>query len=543
MLPSGCKRVEYIESTGSQYIDTEFKPNQNTRVIIDYQITNAQTIPLFGARNGSTNREFEMFAYADDRGMQDGYGSSQDYVTSSPNLNRTTIDKNKNVTTSSDGSVNKTHAAQTFQCSYNMYLFQMNNGGQIYNASYGSRCYSCQIYDNGTLIRDYIPYIDENGDANLWDDVNEATAKKVGTFIAGPEVATGKPVGFVQLQYIVSDGSQYIDTEFKPNQNTRLVMDFYNTGDYSGMTTGLCPLLGARNGSSSAVFAMWIGNTSYPHYGNVAYNKNGGFTTDIDRRLIYDFNKNIATIGSDSIACASATFSTSYNLCLLTINNYGTIEGRRASGRLYSCQIYDNGTLVRDYIPYSDESGAVGMWDNVSDQPASKFGTFIAGPEAVPQLPQLITDRTQNDVEKAKRIRANLASGEALTDAELAAYFAGLRGCYNASDMNRVGNAVRYIAYRLNAERYGVVVYPRTRWTMEDIVRKSDWKAYLDEVQKLRYVLTLLPTTPEITDAMYDGIGYTEANHIEQILVDLDTLITRMIAGFYYSGELFAGEV
>lgn len=349
MLPSGCKRVEYIESTGSQYIDTEFKPNQDTRVIIDYQITTAQTIPLFGARNGSTNREFEMFAYADGKGIQDGYGSSQDYVTSSPNLNRTTIDKNKNVTTSSDGSVNKTHAAQTFQCSYNMYLFQMNNGGQIYNASYGSRCYSCQIYDNGTLIRDYIPYIDENGDANLWDNVNESPAKKVGTFVAGPEV--------------------------------------------------------------------------------------------------------------------------------------------------------------------------------------------------VPQLPQLITDRTQNDVEEAKRIRAKLASGEVLTDAESAAYFAGLRGCYNASDMNRVGNAVRYIADRLNAEGYGVVVHPRIGWTMKDIVRKSDWKAYLDEVQKLRYVLTLLPTTPEITDAMYDGIDHIEANHIEQILVDLDTLITRMIAGFYYSGELFAGEV
>ena len=188
MLPQGFTRVEWIESTGTQYIDTGFKPNQDTRVIIDYQITTAQTIPLFGARNGSTNREFEMFAYADNRGMQDGYGSSQDYVTSSPNLNRTTIDKNKNVTTSSDGSVNKTHAAQTFQCSYNMYLFQMNNGGQIYNASYGSRCYSCQIYDNGTLVRDYIPCIDENGDANLWDDVNETLAEKVGTFIAGPAI-------------------------------------------------------------------------------------------------------------------------------------------------------------------------------------------------------------------------------------------------------------------------------------------------------------------------------------------------------------------
>jgi hypothetical protein len=187
MLPQGFTRVEYIESTGTQYIDTGFKPNQNTRVIIDYQITTAQTIPLFGARNGSTNREFEMFAYADNRGMQDGYGSSQDYVTSSPNLNRTTIDKNKNVTTSSDGSVNKTHAAQTFQCSYNMYLFQMNNGGQIYNASYGSRCYSCQIYDNGTLVRDYIPCQTDTGAVGLYDMTTATFYGNDGTgeFLAG----------------------------------------------------------------------------------------------------------------------------------------------------------------------------------------------------------------------------------------------------------------------------------------------------------------------------------------------------------------------
>lgn len=156
---------------------------------------------------------------------------------------------------------------------------------------------------------------------------------------------------------------------------------------------------------------------------------------------------------------------------------------------------------------------------------------------------QLITDRTQADVEEAKRIRNKLLEGKPLTEEESAAYLAGMRGAYNASDMNRVGNAVQYIAGRLAAERYGVYVNPRIGWTMNDLVRQADWNAYLDDVRHLRGILTLLPTTPEITDAMYDGIGYIEANHIEQILVDLDMLITRMIAGYIYSGEVFAGEV
>ena len=33
-LPSGYKRLEYIQSSGTQYIDTGFKHNQNTRVVM-----------------------------------------------------------------------------------------------------------------------------------------------------------------------------------------------------------------------------------------------------------------------------------------------------------------------------------------------------------------------------------------------------------------------------------------------------------------------------------------------------------------------------
>lgn len=156
----------------------------------------------------------------------------------------------------------------------------------------------------------------------------------------------------------------------------------------------------------------------------------------------------------------------------------------------------------------------------------------------------LITDRTAADVAEAKRLRDKLIAGEALTDEESARYFAGLRGAYNASDMNRVGAAVRYVAERLNAEGYGAYVSPKTDWQMEDIVRQSDWNKYLDEVRHLRRKLTLMRTTPQITDGMYSGLkSYAEANAIEQILVDLDWMLTNIIRNYIYAGEVFAGEV
>lgn len=51
--------------------------------------------------------------------------------------------------------------------------------------------YSCQIYDNGTLIRDYIPCQTTAGEIGLWDDANSVFYGNAGTgaFSAGPVVA------------------------------------------------------------------------------------------------------------------------------------------------------------------------------------------------------------------------------------------------------------------------------------------------------------------------------------------------------------------
>lgn len=192
------------------------------------------------------------------------------------------------------------------------------------------------------------------------------------------------PLGYFELTYIQSTGTQYIDTGFKPNQDTRLVLDFENTGDYSSMTTGLCPLFGARNASaasSASAFGLWIGSKSFPHYGNVAYNANGNFTVDLNARLTYEMNKNVVSIGSKVITCSSATFTTNYNLCLLTFNNYGTIETRRASGKLWSAKIYDNGTLIRDFVPCKTADDEVGLYDLVNDVFYANKGTgeFVSG--------------------------------------------------------------------------------------------------------------------------------------------------------------------
>lgn len=134
-------------------------------------------------------------------------------------------------------------------------------------------------------------------------------------------------------------------------------------------------------------------------------------------------------------------------------------------------------------------------------------------------LLNLITDRTRADVENE-------------TD----------KGFYNASDLNRVGAAVQYVAERFAAQGYAVAVSPKKDWLASDIPTASELETYRQNIATLRGQIAVMPTTPEAPDSMA-GLTYTEANNIEQILLDLDTLLTNAALAWYQSGELFAGEV
>lgn len=113
---------------------------------------------------------------------------------------------------------------------------------------------------------------------------------------------------------------------------------------------------------------------------------------------------------------------------------------------------------------------------------------------------------------------------------------------YNASDLNRVGAAVQYVAERFAAQGYTVAVSPKKDWLASDIPTASELETYRQNIATLRALIAVMPTTPKAPDSMA-GLTYTEANSIEQILLDFDTLLTNAALAWYQSGELYAGEV
>ena len=187
-LPSGYTKLDYIESSGTQYINTGFKPNQNTRCVIDIENLSSAQASFFGARASQTAASFTYFSLTATTGRSD-YGASKQSMSFTNTVGRYTVDQNKNVCTANG--VTATGTANTFQLTNNLYLMAVNQANAaMQNAK--MKLYSAKIYDNGTLVRDFIPCKNASGAIGLWDNVNSVFYANAGTgtFSAGKKHKT-----------------------------------------------------------------------------------------------------------------------------------------------------------------------------------------------------------------------------------------------------------------------------------------------------------------------------------------------------------------
>ena len=194
-LPSGYKRLEYIEAEGNSWFDTGFTPNQDTRIVLDFAATTlnvttgVKSNSLVGSRKNTTSQAFALNITTEGY-YRFGYNNSSPTTTVAGDTNRHTADMNKNVL-SLDGTVIYTATYGTFSGYGSVYIGQIhatiNNYYKGYVVIWGG-----QIYDNGVLVRDYIPCETNTGDIGLWDDLNSVFGGSSGPdpFIAGPEVET-----------------------------------------------------------------------------------------------------------------------------------------------------------------------------------------------------------------------------------------------------------------------------------------------------------------------------------------------------------------
>ena len=152
----------------------------------------------------------------------------------------------------------------------------------------------------------------------------------------------------------------------------------------------------------------------------------------------------------------------------------------------------------------------------------------------------LITDRTERDVERWRLLQSKGYDG--LSEEEKAEWQAGMKGAYNYEDLNRIESAVIFIANRL--AEHGYYVYPEVKpsWSITDYPTKAEMDRYFSNIALLRAQLPLYPTTP-VAPTTNKRMDYMVANDIEQILSDIDRQISAINQSWYYTGDVFTGEI
>ena len=208
--------------------------------------------------------------------------------------------------------------------------------------------------------------------------------------------ASALPDGYIELEYIEGTGAQYVNTGYCPSPTTRTLLDFQLTA-----VKGQYRLFGVeKDGSGHLVYSMYV-NGQNATSGSFAYARkdtSGNWTGLIDAdalRHTFDFNHDngaggrAVTISGTSVDNRTlsegtpATATAKYPLFLGAPNKGGsTNPDQIAKYRLYSCRLFEDEELVRDFIPaYRTSDSAAGLYDLVNGvfYPSASATSFIPG--------------------------------------------------------------------------------------------------------------------------------------------------------------------
>ena len=193
-------------------------------------------------------------------------------------------------------------------------------------------------------------------------------------------------------------------------------------------------------------------------------------------------------------------------------------------------------------------------------------------------IDELVFDRTQEDVDRVKDFKRRILNNgwNSLSQAEKTEYLAGMKGAYNATDLNRIGQAIDFIAGNMVAAAATLAAYraargvaedsqfdlpvntsavseidAKTDWTIPDIPAKAQTDQILADIATLRAGMPLPVDAPDLPANM-DALDYLIANDIEYLLYaideafnglteDIEGRIDRAADAWYYSSETNCG--
>ena len=189
-LPDGYTEVQYIQSSGTQYIDSGVTGDSDVRVVLDFAFDAKGSGTVFAFGSQGTDSVRYTLALTSTGTFRSDYGTQ---LTSGPAAEigaRYSIDKNKNVCKIGETFVSS--SAQTFSGITNIYLFARSYSSRSYSSG---KMFFCKIFKGDTLLRSFVPCKDSTGAVGLYDLADGKFYSNAGTgsFTAGPVVTWEEP--------------------------------------------------------------------------------------------------------------------------------------------------------------------------------------------------------------------------------------------------------------------------------------------------------------------------------------------------------------
>ena len=193
-VPAGYTQLEYIESSGTQYIDTGiFAPN-GFKAVIDWEFKAFTSLAnVIGADDGGSTFNFLCIGSSSTYYWQLGAGNAKDSSTK-PKVNTR---YNINVSTERNSAyleINNesllTYTNSNSRTTRNLFIFAENEKGTAKYFS-SAKIYSCKIINNNSVVRDYVPAKrNSDGAIGLYDLTSKTFFTNDGTskFTASTEI-------------------------------------------------------------------------------------------------------------------------------------------------------------------------------------------------------------------------------------------------------------------------------------------------------------------------------------------------------------------
>lgn len=454
--------VEYLESSGGQYIDTGIIPDYNTTVKATYEfrsLVSSGNDMLIGVKSGSTNgtRYFPV--------ALDGALLKERYVLSTETCRKEHLvpvrheivfnDENHKVFVDNEerGSLGRDLSSSTLTC----WLFGGNAEGNTHWFAAG-RIYECQILTNNVLARSFKPVVDGNGEACMFDEVEQKLYQNGGTgsFTAGPrpgsgeEEETGEKPWYL-VEYLESTGTQYVDTGLPAHTNTQTDVGYqYWYGDSQWANGAM--ISGVQ--SPSRYYTVSMRSTAARQEGHIygadevkrtypEFYRHELCFNDARRNVILDGN----LLGSFTAAFTNSTRS----VFIFAGQTSKGAASWNSKARIWHYDISEDGTPLRKFIPAVDTNGVACFHDLLSSSNYYNKGTgdFKVGRIISEEVPLDLSARTDLAVGLNVlpfEVRPSYGTVFKLDETTAATYATEVRsdGVYLV-DKNSAGDAARVI--------------------------------------------------------------------------------------------------